>query len=105
MPARVDFSAEIILVSNSLDAGGIERVVSTLANEWSRRGRKVSVITLHDRRRFYQLDESIHHVVIDRAGLNRLADLLRWIASLLRSNGPPRFWLLSLLINKLYELS
>jgi glycosyltransferase involved in cell wall biosynthesis len=105
MPGRVDFSAELILVSNSLDAGGIERVVSTLANEWSRRGRKVSVITLHDRRRFYQLDESVHHVVIDRAGLNRLADLLRWIASRLRSNRPPRFWLLSLLVNRLYELS
>lgn len=105
MPGRVDFSAELILVSNSLDAGGIERVVSTLANEWSRRGRKVSVITLHDRRRFYQLDEAVHHVVIDRAGLNRLADLLRWIASRFRSNGPPRFWLLSLLVNRLYELS
>jgi GalNAc-alpha-(1->4)-GalNAc-alpha-(1->3)-diNAcBac-PP-undecaprenol alpha-1,4-N-acetyl-D-galactosaminyltransferase len=102
---RIDFRAEIILVANSLDAGGIERVVSTLANEWTRRGRKVSVITLHDRRRFYQLDESIHHVVIDRAGLNHLAEFLRWLASRLRSEGPPRFLLLSLLINKLYALS
>jgi glycosyltransferase involved in cell wall biosynthesis len=105
IPRRVDFCAEVILVSNSLDAGGIERVVSTLANEWSRKGRKVSVITLHDKRRFYQLDATVHHVVIDRAGLNRLADLLHWIATKLRSNGPPRFLLLSLLINKLYERS
>lgn len=37
MPARADFSAELILVCNSLDAGGIE-CVTTLANEWSRRG-------------------------------------------------------------------
>ncbi|MCA1605043.1 MAG: glycosyltransferase, partial [Acidobacteria bacterium] len=102
---RTDFRAEIILIANSLDAGGIERVVSTLANEWTRRGRKVSVITLHDRRRFYQLDESIHHVVIDRTGLNRLAEVLRWLANRLRSEGQPRFLLLSLLINKLYELS
>ncbi len=105
MPGRVDFSAELILVSNSLDAGGIERVVSTLANEWSRRGRRVSVITLHDKRRFYRLDDSIHHVIIDRAGLNRLADVLRWVAKRLRRDGPPRFWLLSLLITRIYELS
>jgi hypothetical protein len=31
MPRRVDFTAALILVCNSLDAGGIERVVSTLA--------------------------------------------------------------------------
>ena len=105
MLGHVDFSAELILVCNSLDAGGIERVVTTLANEWTRRGRKVSVITLHDRRRFYELDAGVHHVVIDRAGLNRLADLLRWLTTRLRSEGPPRFWLLSVLLNALYELS
>ena len=90
IPRRADFRAEIILVANSLDAGGIERVVSTLANEWARRGRRVSVVTLHDRRRFYQLDKSIHHIVIDRRGLNRLAELMRWLATHLRSDGPPR---------------
>lgn len=105
MPGRVDFCADLILVCNSLDAGGIERVVSTLANEWSRRGRRVCVVTLHDRRRFYELDAAIHHVVIDRAGLNRLSDLLRWIAARLRSDGPPRWWLLGLFAGALYRLS
>ena len=104
-PRRTEFRAEIILVANSLDAGGIERVVSTLANEWARRGRRVAVVTLHDRRRFYQLNESVHYVVIDRRGLNRLAELMRWLATRLRSDGPPRYLLLSLLFNKLYELS
>lgn len=66
MLGRVDFCAELILVCNSLDAGGIERVVSTLANEWSRQGRKVSVVTLHDRQRFYKLDPAIHHVVVEQ---------------------------------------
>jgi hypothetical protein len=105
MPTRADFSAELILVCNSLDAGGIERVVATLANEWSRRWRKVCVITLHDRRRFYELDPGVHHIVIDRAGLNRLADRLRWLAARLRSDGPPRFWLVSLIFAPLYQLS
>lgn len=105
MPRRVDFSAELIFVCNSLDAGGIERVVSTLANEWSRRGRSVAVITLHDRRRFYKLDPAVHHVVVDRTGMNRISDLLRWLAAKFRSNEPNRFWLLSLFFGGLYRLS
>lgn len=105
MSKHVDFAADLVLICNSLDAGGIERVVSTLSNEWSRRGRKVCVITLHDRRRFYNLDPSVYHVIIDRAGLNRLADLLRWLAAHLRGGGPARLWLLNLLCEKLYHLS
>ena len=67
-PGRVDFSAELILVCDSLAAGGIERVVSTLANEWSRRGRKVSVVTLRDKERFYTLDPDVHHVIVEQQG-------------------------------------
>ena len=69
MSGRFDFSADLILVCNSLDAGGIERVVSTLANEWSRRGRKVCVVTMHDRRRFFALDPEVHHDELARWGL------------------------------------
>jgi GalNAc-alpha-(1->4)-GalNAc-alpha-(1->3)-diNAcBac-PP-undecaprenol alpha-1,4-N-acetyl-D-galactosaminyltransferase len=105
MSRRKDFSAEIILVCNSLAAGGIERVVSTLANEWSRRGRKVSVITLHDRSRFYQLDPAIHHVAIDRAGLNRIAEFLRWLSTRLQGNGINRLWLLGVLFGWLYQVA
>ena len=82
MQGPADFSAELILVCDSLDAGGIERVVSTLANEWSRRGRKVSVVTLHDNRRFYTLDPAVHHVVVEH-GASRLSHLLRKLKYLL----------------------
>ena len=75
MPRRVDFTADLILVCNSLDAGGIERVVSTLANEWSRRGRRVCVITQYDRQRFYSLDPEVRHVIIDRAAMGQVAEL------------------------------
>jgi GalNAc-alpha-(1->4)-GalNAc-alpha-(1->3)-diNAcBac-PP-undecaprenol alpha-1,4-N-acetyl-D-galactosaminyltransferase len=75
MPRRVDFTADLILVCNSLDAGGIERVVSTLANEWSRRGRRVCVITQYDRARFYSLDAEVHHVVIERGVAGHVAEL------------------------------
>jgi hypothetical protein len=77
MPGHVDFSADLILICNSLDAGGIERVVSTLANEWTRRGPKVCVVTMHDRRQFFKLDPTIHHVVIDKAGVTWLAECLK----------------------------
>jgi glycosyltransferase involved in cell wall biosynthesis len=95
MPRRADYSAELILVCNSLEAGGIERVVSTLANEWSRRGRRVCVVTMHDRRKFFTLDPRVHHVVIDRAGVTWVAEILRragvlfdrlaWLKSLLQT--------------------
>jgi hypothetical protein len=104
MPTRADFSAEIILVCNSLEAGGIERVVSTLANEWSRRGRKVCVVTMHDRRKFFALDPRVHHVVIDRAGVTRLAELLRKVGARLQGLKLPRSLLPALLGGALCHL-
>ncbi len=76
MPRSVDFSADLILVCNSLDSGGIERVVSTLANEWSRRGRKVSVVTRYKGKGFYALDPAVHHVIVEQKGTTLLARLL-----------------------------
>jgi glycosyltransferase involved in cell wall biosynthesis len=87
MPLRVDFKADLILVCNSLDAGGIERVVSTLANEWSRRGRRVCVITQYDRQRFYTLDPGVHHVVIERAAAGQVAELPNRVKSRLLELG------------------
>ncbi|HZB45397.1 MAG TPA: glycosyltransferase [Pyrinomonadaceae bacterium] len=104
MPAaRFDFSADLILVCNSLDAGGIERVVSTLANEWSRRGRKVCVVTMHDRRRFFALDPEVHHVIIDRVGLTWLPEVLRKLKSRLQGITLPKSLLLSLLGRERYH--
>jgi GalNAc-alpha-(1->4)-GalNAc-alpha-(1->3)-diNAcBac-PP-undecaprenol alpha-1,4-N-acetyl-D-galactosaminyltransferase len=104
MHRRADFSAELILICNSLDAGGIERVVSTLANEWSRRGRKVCVITMHDRRRFFALDPAVHHVVIDRVGVTWLAEISRRIKTRLGRFRLPKSLLLALLGVALYHL-
>lgn len=103
MPKHVDFTADIILICNSLDAGGIERVVSTLANEWSRRGRKVSVVTLHDRRRFFALDPSVHHVMIDRAGLTWVAESLKKLKSRLSELRIVRPWLIVLFGQPIYH--
>ena len=102
MQGPAEFSAELILVCNSLDAGGIERVVSTLANEWSRRGRKVSVVTLHDRHRFYELDPAVYHVVVEKQGSTRLTDLLRRLRTLLIKLRQAKPWLIALLGPPLY---
>lgn len=95
MHGRVDFSSEIILVCNSLDAGGIERVVSTLANEWSRRGRKVAVVTLHDRKRFYTLDRAVHHVIVEQKWSTLLAKLLAKPRAFIAGFNGAKPWLLS----------
>lgn len=87
MPKRADFSAELILICNSLASGGIERVVSTLANEWTRRGRRICVVTMHDRHRFYELDPKVHHVVIDKAGVTRFAEFLKWLTVYVYESG------------------
>lgn len=76
MSRCVDFSAEIILVCDSLSAGGIERVVSTLANEWSRRGRRVSVVQHHNGETFYTLDPAVHHVIVEQKGSTSPARML-----------------------------
>jgi GalNAc-alpha-(1->4)-GalNAc-alpha-(1->3)-diNAcBac-PP-undecaprenol alpha-1,4-N-acetyl-D-galactosaminyltransferase len=104
MRGRVDFSADLILVCNSLDAGGIERVVSTLANEWSRQGRKVCVVTMHDRRRFFALDAAVYHVVIDRVGVTWLAECLKRIKSCLEVFRLPKSLLVALFGAALYHL-
>lgn len=111
MQRRADFSAELILICNSLASGGIERVVSTLANEWARRGRKIRVVTMHDRRRFYELDPAIHHVVIDKAGVTRFAELLKWLtvrlyeSRLVRLRAVPYFsWLFYKVYNAGYAV-
>ena len=98
------FSAELILICNSLDAGGIERVVSTLANEWSRQGRKICVITLHDLRRFYALDPAIRHIIIDRARVVWLVELLKKLKSRFHDLGRAKRWLLTILGGPVYHL-
>lgn len=101
--SRVTFSADLILICNSLDAGGIERVVSTLANEWSRRGRKVAVVMLHDRRRFFALDPSVHQVIIDRARLTWVAEGLKKLKSRIAELKVARPWLIALFGWPLYH--
>jgi glycosyltransferase involved in cell wall biosynthesis len=96
--------AEVILICNSLDAGGIERVVSTLANTWSRMGRKVCVITLHDRRRFYSLDPAVFHIIVDRAGVTWFAELFKKLKAGLEELRQAKPWVTAILGGTFYHL-
>jgi glycosyltransferase involved in cell wall biosynthesis len=67
--------ADIVFVCENLEAGGIQRVVSILSNEWSRRGRKVCVVTRLDRR-FFTLEASVQHVVFQA---DAVPGRMRWL--------------------------
>lgn len=52
----------ITLIISSLDSGGAERVLTGMANWWSKHGHRITIITLSDHVAFYQLDSNISHV-------------------------------------------
>lgn len=65
---------KILLFTNSLAAGGAERVVATLANFWARRHWQVTVLTLAPQSEdFYELDPRVGRIALDRAGASRNA--------------------------------
>jgi glycosyltransferase involved in cell wall biosynthesis len=96
--------AAVILICDSLDAGGIERVVSTLANTWARQGRRVCVITLHARRRFYSLDPSVDHIIVDRSGVSWFVEFLKKLKLRLDELRRAKPWLSAILGGAFYHL-
>jgi GalNAc-alpha-(1->4)-GalNAc-alpha-(1->3)-diNAcBac-PP-undecaprenol alpha-1,4-N-acetyl-D-galactosaminyltransferase len=60
---------KIALVISSLDGGGAERVMATLANAWARDGTEVTLITLASRAEdVYPLDSAVERVDLDLTG-------------------------------------
>ena len=56
----------IVLVISSLESGGAERVLSTMANYWVRKGNRVTLITLNTvKYDFYEIDENIKRIGLD----------------------------------------
>lgn len=68
-PAR---RADVVLVCPNLGDGGTQRVVTTLANTWSRSGKSVCVVTVYDGQGpdCYALDPSVRRISL--LGLNAL---------------------------------
>ncbi len=55
---------ELALVCPHLGDGGAQRVLTTLANTWARRGRKVGVITLYEFEDAYQLNPLVQRIML-----------------------------------------
>jgi GalNAc-alpha-(1->4)-GalNAc-alpha-(1->3)-diNAcBac-PP-undecaprenol alpha-1,4-N-acetyl-D-galactosaminyltransferase len=66
--------ADVVFVCYNLGAGGIQRVVSVLSNEWSRRGRNICVVTSGDQS-FFTLDHAVRHIVFRGDAVSRLGRL------------------------------
>ena len=61
----------IALVISSMGAGGAERVLSILANHWSRQGREVHLVTFRsDESDFYALDPNIRRLGLNQARIS-----------------------------------
>jgi glycosyltransferase involved in cell wall biosynthesis len=67
-------TSDLVFVCDNLGAGGIQRVVSVLSNEWSRRGRNISVVTRRDGI-FFTLERRVQHIVFRGNATSRLARL------------------------------
>ena len=64
---------QLAFIIYSLQAGGAERVLSIMANHWSGKSQKVTVITLDDGSKpsFYDIDSRIQQVSLDVAGASK----------------------------------
>lgn len=62
MPDRIPHTLTFVI--SSLSAGGAERVMSILANEWAAKGHHVTLLTFDDGKEppFYELDSRIHYL-------------------------------------------
>ena len=62
----------VALVISDLTGGGAQRVLTTLTNAWSERGRKVTVITLDDGSSdFFGLETGVKRVALDLLGASQ----------------------------------
>ncbi|MFB3785614.1 MAG: glycosyltransferase family 4 protein [bacterium] len=81
--ARDKETADIALIISTLGAGGAQRVLTNLANTWTRQGRRICVITLAGGdRSFYALDPAVRHLVA--GGLGESRNLLKAVSANLR---------------------
>jgi len=64
---------KVTLVISSLDTGGAERVMSTMANYWAARGWQVTLLTFAniDSQPFYRLEPSVRHIPLCLCGESR----------------------------------
>ena len=53
------FMSKILFIIPALNAGGAERVMVTLANEWSKKGNDITIVIFHKTGCFYELSDNV----------------------------------------------
>jgi hypothetical protein len=56
--------ADLVIVCPHLGVGGVQRVVSTLANTWDEHGWKIYVLTLYKAERVYALADGVTYIPV-----------------------------------------
>jgi len=98
-PNQSDGPADLLLVCPHLGEGGVQRVVSILANAWSRQGRKVCVATLYEMEVAYQLEPGVVFIPATRYFW------VKWIEKLRMLLPVPAGWKSSQLLHFLTRLA
>lgn len=85
----------VLMVISSLHGGGAERVAAILANTWSDRGTKVSVLTFdetiqNDAHYALHPDVSVHRLGGSKSCTNKVAAVLRFLTTVKRLRGAIR---------------
>ena len=72
---------KVLFTISSLQSGGAERVLSTLANYWSRKGWDITILVVSSKNRFYNTDEKIKIISLldDDKGTSSKFQLLYYI--------------------------
>jgi len=87
---------KIVFVNHHLGSGGAERVISNMANYWSRAGAEVTILTFLDEPSFYPLDKEVQHVAAGMAepsgnpikGIHQNLRRVNWLRSEFRARKP-----------------
>lgn len=85
-PDQSDEPADLLIVCPHLGEGGVQRVVSILANAWSRQGRKVCVATLYEMEVAFELEPGVRLIPTTRYFW------IKWVEKLRMLLPPPGKW-------------
>lgn len=68
---------DLVMLVPHLGDGGTQKVVTTLANEWNRRGKNITVVTIYDHKDDYMLDKGIKRIKLNELeGKESIFDLI-----------------------------
>ena len=94
--AKLGPRPKIVFVNHHLGSGGAERVISNMANYWSRAGAEVTILTFMTEPSFYPLDKEVQHVGAGLAepsgnpikGLRQNRQRVKWLRTEFKNRKP-----------------